>query len=106
MGMWKYRNGLLHGPTDEETKTMKRKALQQRIDELYKERKRLMLPVDKKIFGRPARFRKAQGDQQMKLWIGLAEDTLSLHKTRMEENPLLQWLNISTIEKGRQHDKN
>ena len=90
--MWTYQNELLHGTTTLETKSRRRQRLQSRIDELYQEKERLFLPADLKVFGKPARFRKGQGTQQMELWIGLAEDTLAIYDTKRKDNPLIRWL--------------
>ena len=91
-GMWTFRNELLHGTTILETKNRRRQRLQSRIDELYQEKEKLFLPADLKVFGKPARFRKGQGTQQMELWIGLAEDTLAIYDTKRRDNPLIRWL--------------
>ena len=92
IGMWIYRNELLHGNTQLETRTRRRQRLQSRIDELYREKEKLFLPADLKVFRKPARFRKKQGPQQMELWIGLAEDTLAIYDTKRRDNPLIRWL--------------
>ena len=99
--MWKYRNGILHGTTEDETKQLRRKRLQQQIDLLYERKKELYLPDDLKVFQKPARFRKSQGLHQMELWIGLAEDTLRLFESHRKDNPLLRWL-ITTPEGTRE----
>ena len=47
VGMWKHRNELIHGKTLEETKSLQRKRLQERVDELFAEKERLFLPHSK-----------------------------------------------------------
>ena len=95
IGMWKFRNELIHGKTLLETKELKKKRLKERIEELYKEKKKLSLPLDLKVFEMPLGFRKKQGIQQMELWIGLAEDTLKNYEIEKKNNPLLRWLTQS-----------
>ena len=90
--MWKFRNGLLHGDNRPATREKVKRDLKKRIHQLYDDSSILILPEDRKVFSRDKKFRLQQGTQQMRLWVGLAEDVLELHKERMEKNPLLRWL--------------
>ena len=99
-GMWRFRNDLLHGKTLTETKELKKKRLRERIEELYKEKTKLFLPLDLKVFEMPMPYRKKQGIQQMELWIGLAEDTLKNYESKQDNNPLIRWLTTSKTPEG------
>ena len=89
---WERRNKALHGETKEDARDITLRKLRKQVRLLYAKKKELRGHKNKQIFDMPMKKRMKMGVQSTKLWIGMAEEVLKLHRENATKLTLDQWL--------------
>ena len=89
---WERRNKIIHGDNVTESRTKKLVRLRKQVSKLYRMKDELKGTPNKGIFDLPQEKRKKMGIQSTKIWIGMAEEVLRLHRENAIKYTIHQWL--------------
>ena len=89
---WEWRNKTIHGETRKESRLKQLVRLRKQVGILYKEKRNLRGTKNQGIFDMPKEKRQNMGIQSTKLWIGMAEEVLRLHRETATKLTIHQWL--------------
>ena len=90
---WQLRNETLHGKELETSRKKQLDAIRKQIKTAYKQKESMRGRPNFKIFEMPLHKRLMMGIQSSKIWIGMAEEAIRLHRENATMNTLDRWLN-------------
>ena len=89
---WKLRNESIHGNDIHSSREKQLEPLRKKVKSLYRQRKELGKKEEEGVFSMPILKRLRLGLHSTKLWVGMAEEVLRLHRERAIKNTLHHWL--------------
>jgi hypothetical protein len=89
---WEMRNKTIHGENCGVGRERQLQRLREQVKELYKEKRNVRGTKNGGIFDLPLEKRQKMGIHSTKLWIGMAEEVLRLHRENATKLTLHQWL--------------
>ena len=89
---WRLRNESLHGKDKIESREKKLAEIRKSVRKLYKKKHELGMREKKRLFSMPMCKRLNMGIQSTKLWVGMAEEVLRLHREKATQLTINQWL--------------
>ena len=89
---WKERNETIHGKEKDKSRQKQLITIRKQVRGLYARRGELHGHPNKKIYDMPMKKRLRMGIQSTKIWVGLAEEVLRLHRENATKNTLHHWL--------------
>ena len=92
MDCWNVRNEAIHGKEIEESRKKRMERIKGIIKGIYKKRNEIRGTRYYRIFKMPLKKRLKMGVQANTLWIGMAEESLRLHREMQTKNTIDRWL--------------
>ena len=92
MDCWNVRNEAIHGKEIEETRKKRMERIKGIVKGIYKKRIEMRGTRYYRIFKMPLKKRLKMGVQANTIWIGMAEESLRLHREMQTKNTIDRWL--------------
>ena len=92
MNCWKRRNETIHGIEIDESRLKKLERIKKVVREIYRRKSELRSTRFSRVFKMPLKKRLKLGIQANTIWVGMAEETLRLHREMMTRNTIDRWI--------------
>ena len=90
---WRLRNETIHGKERDESRKKQLDTIKKQIKNLYSQKETLKGTTQYRIYDMPQKKRLGMGIQSSRIWVGMAEEVLKLHREKSTLNTIDHWLN-------------